>query len=418
MKKILIISVTAGNGHNACARSMKNKLESLGDVDVRIVDLLNDYSTKLNIWTADRGYCLSVSKLLDLYNAFYVHYKNAPPEKRYSCPSQSTAVSTLKGLLETILAFQPDVIYCTHFYGAIALTDMRLVYDLPCKVVVSNLDYVNSPFWEAGIGVDYFAIPNEDFIDECINEGYTREQLLPIGLPVDERTLEVEDKKEARKKYGLDENVFTVMVMFGGGYWSGGFRIFKRLVRALKGRRAQIIMINGKNERSFRKISKMKFDDNLKVLNVGFTSEIPSYMSCADLIINKFGGTSVTEMINKSLPMLITERMAAQEKFNLIYMKTKGVALSFGNGKELKARITELMDNPEKLKEMSENTMPLRKNAIHELAEFILSLPNADYSGFTSETVSTDDIEKKVKAALKRADKESRQEAKNAKKKQ
>ncbi len=412
MKKVLIISVTAGNGHNACAKGMKNKLESLGGVEVKVIDLLKEFSTKFNTWVTDRGYCISVSKLLPLYNSFYNHYKKAAPEKRYSCPSQKTVISTLDGLLKEILSFKPDVIYTTHFYGAMALTNLKLLYNLPCKTVVSNLDYVNSPFWEAGIGIDYFAIPNEDFIEECISEGFKKEQLLPFGLPVDERTLEVIDKKTARKKLGLDENLFTIMVMFGGGYWSGGLKIFKNLIKALKGRKAQVIMINGKDKKGFNKIEKMKFDDNIKVLNVGFTGEVPTYLSASNVILNKFGGSSVTEMINKSVPMLITEHLAAQEKHNLVYMKKKGVALSFKNAKELKQNILMLMDNPEKLDEMMEKLKPLRKPATKDLAEFMLNLPNADYAEILKQDINYSTIKKQAKQALKQADKESRKQAK------
>ena len=414
-KRILILSITAGNGHNACANSMKRKLESLDDAEVKIVDLLKSFSTKLNVWVSDKGYSLSVGKLLPLYNAFYNHYKKAAPEKRYSCSSQKTVVSTLNGLMKEIMDFKPDVIYSTHFYGAIAVTDLQLVYKLPCTTIVSNLDYVNSPFWEAGIGVDYFAIPNEDFIEECIYEGYSREQLLPIGLPVDERTLERLDKSEARKKLGLEDGVFTVMVMFGGGHWNGGFKIFNELVTALKGRKAQIIMVNGRNEESYKKIEHMHFDKGLKVLNVGFTNDVPLYLSAADVILNKFGGTSVTEMINKSLPMLIIEKMAAQEQYNLDYMKGKGVALSFKNGKELKQNILKLMDDPELLKSMSEKTKELQKNSIDMLAKFILNSPAADYSELESRNIDFDKVEKEVKKQLKIADKSSRAHKKNKK---
>ncbi len=414
-KRILILSITAGNGHNACANSMKRKLESLDDAEVKIVDLLKSFSTKLNVWVSDKGYSLSVGKLLPLYNAFYNHYKKAAPEKRYSCSSQKTVVSTLNGLMKEIMDFKPDVIYSTHFYGAIAVTDLQLVYKLPCTTIVSNLDYVNSPFWEAGIGVDYFAIPNEDFIEECIYEGYSREQLLPIGLPVDERTLERLDKSEARKKLGLEDGVFTVMVMFGGGHWNGGFKIFNELVTALKGRKAQIIMVNGRNEESYKKIEHMHFDKGLKVLNVGFTNDVPLYLSAADVILNKFGGTSVTEMINKSLPMLIIEKMAAQEQYNLDYMKEKGVALSFKNGKELKQNILKLMDDPELLKSMSEKTKELQKNSIDMLAKFILNSPAADYSELESRTIDFDRVEKEVKKQLKIADKSSRAHKKDKK---
>ena len=408
-KRILILSITAGNGHNACANSMKRKLESLDDAEVK------SFSTKLNVWVSDKGYSLSVGKLLPLYNAFYNHYKKAAPEKRYSCSSQKTVVSTLNGLMKEIMDFKPDVIYSTHFYGAIAVTDLQLVYKLPCTTIVSNLDYVNSPFWEAGIGVDYFAIPNEDFIEECIYEGYSREQLLPIGLPVDERTLERLDKSEARKKLGLEDGVFTVMVMFGGGHWNGGFKIFNELVAALKGRKAQIIMVNGRNEESYKKIEHMHFDKGLKVLNVGFTNDVPLYLSAADVILNKFGGTSVTEMINKSLPMLIIEKMAAQEQYNLDYMKEKGVALSFKNGKELKQNILKLMDDPELLKSMSEKTKELQKNSIDMLAKFILNSPAADYSELESRNIDFDRVEKEVKKQLKIADKSSRAHNKDKK---
>ena len=414
-KRILILSITAGNGHNACANSMKRKLESLDDAEVKIVDLLKSFSTKLNVWVSDKGYSLSVGKLLPLYNAFYNHYKKAAPEKRYSCSSQKTVVSTLNGLMKEIMDFKPDVIYSTHFYGAIAVTDLQLVYKLPCTTIVSNLDYVNSPFWEAGIGVDYFAIPNEDFIEECIYEGYSREQLLPIGLPVDERTLERLDKSEARKKLGLEDGVFTVVVMFGGGHWNGGFKIFNELVTALKGRKAQIIMVNGRNEESYKKIEHMHFDKGLKVLNVGFTNDVPLYLSAADVILNKFGGTSVTEMINKSLPMLIIEKMAAQEQYNLDYMKGKGVALSFKNGKELKQNILKLMDDPELLKSMSEKTKELQKNSIDMLAKFILNSPTADYSELESRNIDFDRVEKEVKKQLKIADKSSRAHKKDKK---
>ena len=71
MKKVLILTVTAGNGHNACSAAMKKKLEELGEVEVKIVDLLKTFSTKLNVWVADGGYNIAVSKLSKLYNAFF-----------------------------------------------------------------------------------------------------------------------------------------------------------------------------------------------------------------------------------------------------------------------------------------------------------------------------------------------------------
>ena len=412
----MILTVTAGNGHNACAKGMKATVERIvggGACRVKIVDLLKSYSTGINVWLADEGYNIAVGRLRGLYNLFYDRYLAAKPYKRYSCPSQSAALSTLDGLLREIISFCPDVIYCTHFYGAIAITDLRLVYPLPCKCFAACLDYVNSPFWEAGIGLDYLVIPNEDFIDEFMREGYRREQLLPIGIPVNDRTLVKSSKEDARKSLGLDVDVFTAVVMFGGGHWRGGLRIFEHAVKALKGKRAQIIMINGSDKNGFRKIAEMKFEKDIRVLNIGSTDDISTYYAAADVVLNKCGGTSATEIINKSIPMLITEKLAAQEKHNLKYLKEKGVALSFKNGKELKERLLSLLDDADLRTAMSDKTEALRKNATENLAHTILEQPYADYDGFLEMLLLYGDdlrAERAVKRALKKADKRARKE--------
>lgn len=411
MKKVLILTVTAGNAHNACAKEMKERLEKKPDVEVKVIDLLKTYSTKLNVWVADKGYGFAVSKLLPLYDAFFNHFKKAKPENRYSCATQNIVNSMLSGLLKLILEFKPDVIYCTHFYGAIALTNLRIVYDIPCKVIVTALDYEMSPFWEAGIGVDYFAIPSEDFVEECISEGFRREQLLPVGLPVSGKTLISIDKNEARKKLGLDESLFTIVVMFGGGYWSGGFKIFKDLIAALQGREVQVVMINGRDKKSFEKIEKMEVDEGIKVVNVGFTNEVPLYLASADMILNKCGGACATEMINMHLPMLITTKIPAQEKYNLSFLVEKGVALPFSNAKQLREGLLKIMDDKTFRNKMVENSKPLKKDAISALENLILEQPNADYTAL-EKTVNLDDTNKLVRKALHEADRESKKQAK------
>lgn len=427
MKKILILSVTAGNGHNACAKGMKNKLEQIAgdEVEVKIIDLLKNYSTAMSVWTADKGYNLAVSKFLPIYHICYNHYKKLSPDKRWKGATQRTSMSAAGGLLKEIVEFQPDVVYCTHFYPAIAMTDLKLVYNLPCKVVVSNLDYVNSPFWESAIGVDYFIVPNEDFIAESMEEGFKKEQLLPLGLPCDGRTLEKWDRVEARDKLGLEKDVFTVMVMFGGGCWKGGRKIFNDILSSLKGKKAQVIMINGKNQEDFERIEKMSFPEGIKVVNVGFTYEVPLYMAAADVIVNKFGGTSVTEMINVGRPMLITEKIPTQELYNLKYMKEKGVALSFKNKKELGKNLNLLYNDNALRQSMEEKTIPLRKNAIIDLAKLMLGFDKADYSAFAiSEAADHEnkeyknpqckEIRKKVKSAVRTEHKKSMQARKSA----
>lgn len=408
MKKILILTITAGNGHNACAKVMKNKLDKLGDCEVKIVDLLKEFSSPLNAWSADTGYSLCVSRVLPIYNAFFNRYLKAKNYNRYKSPAQVTVTPALNGLMQEILTFKPDVIYCTHFYCAIAITDLKLTYDLPCKTFATCLDYLVSPFWESCIGVDYFNVSVDDLTEEILNEGFRPEQLIKFGIPVDGRTLVVKDKAETKKSLGLDENVFTLTVMFGGGSWSGGLKIFKQAVKALKGRKVQIIMINGKCKQSYKKIEKMKLDENVKVVNVGFTDDVPLYLSASDAVVTKCGGLSSTEIINKRLPLIVTEKLPAQEKYNLEYLKAKGVAFSFKNAEELKAHILRLMNDKDFLKQTVDNAEPLRKHALDDLANFILSQPNADYTELDKLNINCTKTKKATKAAIKIAHKKER----------
>ena len=409
LKKVLILTVTAGNGHNSCAKAMKNELEKSGEAEVYIVDLLKEFSSKLNTWIGDQGYAFAFASLPDVYGYFYDKYRKAEPEKRYTCAAQGVANSTLPGLLKCILKLKPDVIYCTHFYAAIALTNLKLIYNLPCKCVSTLLDYVNSPFWEAGTGVDYLNLPNEDFIAEFVSEGYSQKQLVTLGIPVDGRTITLSDKEEARKKLGLD-NTFTLLISFGGGLIKGGFKVFKNTLKAIEGINAQIIVSSGKDKHAYDKAEKIIKKSKLKIINVGFTENFPLYIASSDIAICKAGGLSSTEMINAGLPMLVTAKLPAQEKYNLQYLIEKGVAISFNGKKGLKDKIHYLNNHTEVLTEMAEKTLPLRRNAAEELAKLILAQPNADYEGLAVTDSEIKTVKKRVKKALKLADREERKQ--------
>lgn len=412
MKKVLILTVTAGNGHNACAKALKNKLESMGDVQIKVIDMVKEYGTRCDAWLVDKGYSLAVSKLPWVYNLFYNHYMKLKPEQRYAYSVHKVALSIIDGLYREILDFQPDVIYSSHFYGAIALSDIKLKYSLPCKVIVSCLDYVYSPFWQAGIGVDYFTIPNNDFVEKGITLGYNEEKLLPFGIPIEDKFSHAPSKEEALNKLALRKDVPTILVMFGGGFWSGGYKIFKNIIRSIKGQNANVIMINGKNQKDYKKIEKKTFDEGITVVNVGFTDKLPLYMSASDFVVNKCGGISSTETLNMSLPMLVTRKIPSQEKYNLKYLEEKGVAISFKNKKELAEKINLLLNDENLVKNMSKNTNYFKNNSICQIADLIYSMPKAEYSQ-KIDNINCLKIKKEIKKSIKENNKNSRRKYEN-----
>ena len=403
MKKILILTVTAGNGHNSNAKAIKEKLETLEkeNVEVKTIDLLKEFATKKDFWITNDGYNLAMAYLPNTYNYFYNVCKNFKPSNRYSNAAQTIPLKTLAKLYKEINEYQPDVIYCTHFYCAIALSDLKLAYSLPCTTIVSSLDYVNSPFWENAIHIDYFVLPNNDFVPECISKGFQEKQLLPFGISVRDKFNDVLEKKQARKQLNLEEDLFTIMIMFGGGNWGGGYKIFKKLIGVCKNEKLQIIMINGHNKKSYEKIEKTIFPKNLKIVNVGFTNLIDVYMSASNLVISKSGGLSLTEMINKQIPMLITHKVYGQEKHNLNYLIQKQIASSFKNKKQLKQQILKLKNNKNYYNKLVENSKKLKTNGIQKLANFILNQPSAVYDESYIQNIDYNKVIPTVKKAMK-----------------
>ena len=149
----------------------------------------------------------------------------------------------------------------------------------------------------------------------------------------------------------------------------------------------------------------MKFPSNVKVINVGFTDKVDYYMSASDIIVNKLGGTSATEIINKELPIVATEKLPAQEYYNLRYLKAKGVVESFKNKKQLKNILHKLINDKQHYNSMVENMKKLKTNAINDLSDIILSQEKPEYDQEYINKIDYSKVKQNIKKALKNAHK-------------
>ncbi len=411
MKKVLILTVSAGNGHNAIAQALKQKLVQEDENNiVEVVDILKSYSSKFYFWETRKGYALDIGLLPTIYDYFYKKCKITAPNKRYKNFAQKVSSSVSAGLLKKIYDFKPDVIYCSHFYAALAISDLRLCYNIPSTVIVSSLDYVNSPYWEGATGVDFFTLPHKDFMEENIKNGFKESQLIATGIPVDEKFFVEPNKKAAKKSLGLDENTFTALLMFGGGEWAGAFRIFKMLVSSCKNEKLQIIVCNGRNKSSFKKVEQTKVPENIKVVNLGFSNEIHKYMAASDIAVTKAGGVSVTEMLNSQVPILITHKVYGQEFFNMNYLVKCGVAEIFRNEQELFSLVKKYQ-NKDVIEQYKENVKQLRKNGMQNIEKLILSQKEAKFEQ-SYENIDYSSVLKNVRKQMKIMHKKLKKEQK------
>ncbi len=380
-KKILILTITAGQGHNSAAYSMKDRLEKMGH-EVKVVDILKEYASRLSEWLVDGAYSFVVGHLRPIFNLFYNKYMKSPVYKEAVCSSQYSVKKINGKLLKLIYEFKPDVIYTTSYYGGMALSNLRRVYKIPSVNVACMLDYVVSPFWEASsLGVDYLTLSHQQFKNKLLERGFREEQLVVTGIPVSEKFLEVVDKEEARKKLGLKKDMFTLLIFYGGGHWRGGYEVLHALLKKIK-KPIQIVVVNGHNEKSKKKIDKeMKnYPENFVVKNIGFSKQIDLIMSACDCLVGKGGGLSTTEAINKELPLIATTKLPSQEVYNIRFLQENGMGLSFKNNKELVDKVNYVMENPQYLEMMKADLKSIKTNAIETIANLIDSQGYADYT--------------------------------------
>ncbi|MGI5841682.1 MAG: MGDG synthase family glycosyltransferase [Christensenellales bacterium] len=381
MKKIMIVTVTAGEGHNSIAKAIKSLLEQNPNNKVKVIDLFKKYSPLLKQKVINEGYMAACKYAMPIYNMFYRAFQKTDPEKRNKVAAQSTILKESAGLLQDIYLFEPDVIICTHFFGSIIISNLRKIYPIPAKTISIVTDYAVHPFWEASIGIDKVISPTELMYEDLIYKGFKPEQIITIGLPVKKEFSEYFSKSQAREELGLAQNMFTVLLMFGGGGFGQNVKIFKKLLKVK--RPLQIVVVNGKDTQSKKKIDSLlkAAKTKHKVFNYGFIDFVSKVMSAADILVGKAGGISVTESLNKGIPMLLPVNLAEQEKANMKFLVQSGAALNYSTKKPLQKTLTDLYDNNYKLEELKQGALKVRKpNAIFEVGNLVETAENVVYT--------------------------------------
>jgi processive 1,2-diacylglycerol beta-glucosyltransferase len=98
-------------------------------------------------------------------------------------------------------------------------------------------------------------------------------------------------------------------------------------------------------------------------------------MEISDIIITKPGGITTAEALAKKIPMVIVKPIPGQEASNTAYLMKKGAAIKCDNPKEINLAIEDLLDDPDKLKQLSECAERISKpNASLDAAKLVLEL--------------------------------------------
>lgn len=181
------------------------------------------------------------------------------------------------------------------------------------------------------------------------------------------------DRRTERVRLGLDADRPTGLVLFGGE----GAAVMKAITGGLNRScpAVQLILMCGRNARVAAALRAMETD--IPICVVGFTQDMPYYMSLADFFIGKPGPGSISEALMMRLPVIV-ERNALtlpQERFNTEWVRQQRVGLvvhSFRSDALLGA-VAELLQ-PGTLEAYRARAAGLRNRAVWEILDILAAI--------------------------------------------
>ncbi len=363
----LILSCGTGGGHNSAGAAIAEELTRRGHRAV----MINPYmlhSKRVAGWI-NRLYIILARKAPEMFGALY-----GAGELYRRLPFRSPVYFANRGMIPVMQEYLSkrhfDVIIMPHLFPAEILTNMKEQgISLPATIFVAT-DYICIPFTEE-TDCDAYVIPSEGLEKVFVDYGLPAEKLHPLGIPVQSRFREKEDREKVRIRLGLEPDKKYILI--AGGSMGGGK--IRRAVQILADETAdrkdtELIVICGNNRRLYREL-KAKALPGMRVL--GYTGDMAAYMKAADLFITKPGGLSSTEAAVCGVPMVHVAAIPGCEIDNARYFSSRGMSRSCPTSRSGMHAAVEMLDDRKScetmLQRQQELVHPDAAAQICELAE-------------------------------------------------
>jgi hypothetical protein len=320
MKTVHLIFFDAGGGHRSAANALKqvaaeqhrpwniellNLQELLDPLDffrkftgVRLQDIYNN-SLKRG-WT--RG---SRQIILTMHGIFRLYHRQQ--------------VKLLEGYWR---AHPADLVVSVipHFNRALYQGLQRSEPGVPMVTILTDLADFPPHFWIER-QPQYFICGTDKAVNQARRMGHPDERIFRAsGMILNPRFYSYQkvDRRAERARLGLDPDLPTALVLFGGHGSADMLDIALHLEELRE--RVQLIMLCGHNRKLAERLRLVSARVPMHI--EGFTREVPYFMQLADFFIGKPGPGSVSEAVAMGLPIIV-ERNAAtmpQERYNATWI--------------------------------------------------------------------------------------------------
>jgi processive 1,2-diacylglycerol beta-glucosyltransferase len=356
--KVLVLSASAGAGHLRAADAIEKALQARGLAsEVQNVDVLK-YTNQVFRHLYSRAYLDLVNKAPEVLGWLYDRLDT--PGKNESLRLAFDRFNT-GPFVKLLDAYRPDVAICTHFLPSEIIGWLKSKHQVNILNAVVVTDFDVHAMW-LNRGSDHYFVALEETREHLVALGVPGENVTVSGIPIDPVFAEPRDPNAMRRKHGLEEDRFTILVSAEGF----GVGPVEHIIEAL-GRlsvRAQAAVVCGRNEALRKRLAGVvrKVDPSAVTFRlIGFTTEMDELMSAADLYVGKPGGLTTSESLSKGLPMVVINPIPGQEERNSDHLLEEGIAIRCNNLPTLPYKIDRLIQEAGKLHLMRANALALAK---------------------------------------------------------
>lgn len=343
MKKVLILTASTGEGHNAAAKSLEQKYQANG-YETHKIDMFKETSKTMNYLIAD-GYRILASSFPSVYGLIYDVFDHSAFNNRFL---KNALVLLKKSLLKEIREINPDVIIGTHPFAVGLISSYKRKNQIDCSFISVVTDF-KAHYAYVDEQVDAYITGSEYTKLSLIQRNISEDKIFTYGIPIKEEFLK--DYSDSSNK----KSKFRVLVMGGSMGSKDIAKVVKKL--AVESNSYLITVVCG-NNKSLKTNLEKKYEDEIIMgrLNLlGFTDKVPYLMDNSDVIVTKPGGLTTTEALSKRIPMIIPFAIPGQEMENTEFLVNEGVAFHVEDMNDINNVLDGLVNNKYEFEKMKNN---------------------------------------------------------------
>ena len=339
---MLILSCNTGEGHNSCAKAIKEVFDTKCETcDIEdALRFISDKTSNFISW----GHTYVYRHIPSLFNWGYGFTENHTGAFKEQNMLYNFFGKGADELYNFIVIGNYDTVVCVHPFAALMLTETQKRYHLSIKTAFVATDYTCSPSVKDS-NLDYYFIPDENLTSEFESTHIPKEKMIVSGIPIRQMFYSSTEKETAKAVGGVPANHRHIVMMCG----SMGCGPIEKLTGLLteNGKESfTLTVVCGTNEKLKQRLEK-KYGSRKNLQIKGFVKDMSCLLDSADLYLTKAGGISVSEAAVKNLPMIFINAVAGCEEYNSRFFAEYGCYLNGNTAGELFHIVLELLkDEP------------------------------------------------------------------------